>query len=587
MFIAACGGGGGGGSSGSGSETPATAVAPTTISGTAAAGAPIVGSVTLKDSSVPPKLVTQAIAADGSYSVEAKDMKAPFMLRADGIVGGRNYSLFSAATSADVGGRINITPLTDLIVANIAGQIAETVYDSGNFSGLTGSALASAETTLKARLQPVLAAVGVGASVDLLRATFNADKTGLDAVLDAIRVTQDPVTLKATIKNIIDNQEIEDDLASPADNTVLAQTNVAAGVSDLQQITAVLEKFATFWATSLPSESNANLRALFSSDFNFDGENLDAFLSDIAQDPLLVGMKLENVALKDGSLTPSAASVDFILKWGEGHTDLLTMVMKKDAGAWKMSGNGRIADVEVSAHARYHVNSTLGFGGPQMDSGLQVQIKEPGLKARYAIVTGPGLPPEGALFVRVSNQASFKAAAGAAYMGMDAATPSLNNFGHNQYPLTDGQIASIPAKNAEYQIKLMDDADTPNTMADDKEVATYKSVLLKAPMLNADLNAGLFATITSPSAAAISAFAVTGGDLSVNWTLPAGTGSDGVHFFRSGSGIFDTADSDTATTQTSAKLTMTAATATVSGSGINLFVRDAFRRDFVTILQGR
>ena len=122
-------GGGGGSSSG------------TVISGTAAAGAAIIGTATIKDSSTPPKTKSVTIAADGSYSIDVSELTAPFMLRADGDVGGRHYSLFSAATLADVNGTINITPLTDLIVANIAGDIAANYYNAGNFDNVTKTEL--------------------------------------------------------------------------------------------------------------------------------------------------------------------------------------------------------------------------------------------------------------------------------------------------------------------------------------------------------------------------------------------------------------------------------------------------------------
>ena len=78
------------------------------ISGTAAAGAPIVGKVTVKDAKGVQKTVD--IAADGKYSVDVSGMTAPFVFHAYGKVGGRDVSLVSAATSEDINKTINITP---------------------------------------------------------------------------------------------------------------------------------------------------------------------------------------------------------------------------------------------------------------------------------------------------------------------------------------------------------------------------------------------------------------------------------------------------------------------------------------------
>jgi len=60
LVMSACGGGGDGG----GAASPSS-----TVSGTAAAGAPIVGTVTIKDSTTPTaQTKTVTIEADGKYS---------------------------------------------------------------------------------------------------------------------------------------------------------------------------------------------------------------------------------------------------------------------------------------------------------------------------------------------------------------------------------------------------------------------------------------------------------------------------------------------------------------------------------------
>jgi len=197
ISLSACGGGGGG-----------VPPAPTSdvLTGTAAAGAPIIGTVTVKDSAG--TLRSVAIDSEGGFSVDVSDLMAPFLLQAEGIVGGHVYTLYSAATPADINGVINITPLTDLIVANIARQVATNYFDSGDFSGLTASELNAAEDTLQQRLQDVLDDLGIDPAVDLLRTAFRTDSTGLDAALDVLRVTVDVATNTATITNVLNNAMI-------------------------------------------------------------------------------------------------------------------------------------------------------------------------------------------------------------------------------------------------------------------------------------------------------------------------------------------------------------------------------------------
>ncbi|TXJ05798.1 MAG: hypothetical protein E6Q26_00215, partial [Acinetobacter sp.] len=75
------------------------------ISGTAAAGAPIVGKVTVKDAKGVQKTVD--IEADGKYTVDVSGMTAPFVFHAYGKVGGRDVNLVSAATSDSINKTIN------------------------------------------------------------------------------------------------------------------------------------------------------------------------------------------------------------------------------------------------------------------------------------------------------------------------------------------------------------------------------------------------------------------------------------------------------------------------------------------------
>jgi hypothetical protein len=204
------------------------------LSGSAAAGETIVGTVTIKDSSQPSIERSVTIAADGKYAIDISGLTAPFMLRAVGTIRGRSYSIYSAAVETDVDGTINVTPFTDLIVANVAGQTAATLYQSDDFSMLTSAALNAAESALQARLQPVLAAVGVN-SIDLLRTPFSADGTGISTALGLMRVTIDATTQRATVTNDINDQKIIDDLTIQSDATALTDTGgIPRGLTTLQ-----------------------------------------------------------------------------------------------------------------------------------------------------------------------------------------------------------------------------------------------------------------------------------------------------------------------------------------------------------------
>lgn len=584
ILLSSCGGGGGS------STADPPAPAPTaTLSGTAAAGAPLVGTVTVKDSSPAQRTRTVPIAADGGYTVDVSDLTPPFLLRAEGSVGGRTYSLHSAAVAADINGRINITPLTDLIVANVAGQVAASVYDSGNFAGMTAAELDAAQATLRQRLQPILAALGLGASIDLLRASFAADHTGLDAALDALRVEVDPVTAQATITNLVDNQRIIDDLASRTDASVLPAGNVAGALPELLQIVAALDAFSAQFATSMPASNNAVLNALLTDDFLWDGQNRAAFLSEITSENL-VGLQFTVLALEPGSLLPAGAPVSALV-----HTLIsppgepafkVSFEMRKVAGSWRNAGNRRIAAFEAFTFARLQdVFVGQQFQPNHIDSGIAFEIRdEGGVGISYAVVRGKGLPAAGLLYVNYTRNNSFGLAT-MPYAG--EATPRMLPNGHNQYPMADAAIATL-ADDEAYTVELWRDNGTLNNAADDVKLATYTSAIGKRPYLVSELAVSSFAAVTAPTQAQLRSFAQNGGTVGATWTLPAGKRAVDLHFFRSGSlGGFDSLDVELAATATSASLTIGAPAATgfgtLQGAGFNLWVMDAFGRELTTI----
>lgn len=218
-----------------GSSDPAPAPGPATLSGTAAVGALIANAtVTVKDSSSTTADKTTTTSATGSYSVDVSGLTAPYILE---VKGGTVNSvalaapLYSAATAADVKGTINITPLTDLIVANTAQTKASECFT--NFTTVIGGSAPSARVTtanlnaaeadLEASLKKILTADGVAVNVDLLRTKFSANSTGLDLALDHLNVNVDPATAKAAV-------------------TYIGPDNAAAGVAKGQQF---IDAFAT------------------------------------------------------------------------------------------------------------------------------------------------------------------------------------------------------------------------------------------------------------------------------------------------------------------------------------------------------
>ena len=100
---------------------------------------------------------------------------------------------------------MNVTPLTDLVVANVAGSDSAAFFNDPDFSLITAAAISDAEALLQQRLQPLLDAASLPGDIDLLHTPFSADRSGMDGVLDLISVSVDPDTDTATISYALRN----------------------------------------------------------------------------------------------------------------------------------------------------------------------------------------------------------------------------------------------------------------------------------------------------------------------------------------------------------------------------------------------
>ena len=266
LLLAGCGGGGGS------SSDPSTGDEPQTVSGTAAAGAPLVGFVGARDNAG--NTTTADVAADGSFELDVSDLNPPVLIYASGIAGGNAYQLLSVAFEDDVDGTVNVTPLTDLIVGNAVGRSPQEFFNTPDFDLITQDAVEEQEVRLKTRLKPLLDGLGVDDDFNLLNSAFTADRSGIDAVLDVIEVTVDSNTNTATIRSRVDDgNQISNSFTDPdTDTTPLAvDDNLQDDVNTLQ----ALDELAQAVASALDNQDETALADLVADDFLNNGETID------------------------------------------------------------------------------------------------------------------------------------------------------------------------------------------------------------------------------------------------------------------------------------------------------------------------
>jgi hypothetical protein len=590
MLLVACGGGG------------TTSVAPpsqsvTAISGTAASGAPITGTmngaVLLKDSSSPAKTVSSPTDASGNYSftpAQIQGFAPPFMLQVSYKIGGVAYYLHSAVTAEDVtsgNATINITPLTDLVIANLGNEIAEKIFANGNYSSLlTKSALDAGVLALDSLLQPVLLQMGVAGSVDLLRQSFTANGQGLDAVLDALKVTIDPSTKAETITNRLDNTSVSGTLSAPPTTPLAA--SATNNVTDLQSVTATFNSFAALMATA-PAPTSTSLLAFFDqTNFKEDGQNLQTFLQQLTSSPVTAGGSLafSDIVLESVpswvTKVPSGAiayKASFTVLQNASAADRSDFIMYKSNGAWLALGNQLLAKVAINAFE--------GDNNGVLCTGMQLNVSDKGaVGINYAVVTGPGLPTAGVLLFNSASSGSnsFTLAAGApsTYNGTSTPQATVSCSFNNVFVMLDSEIQAITTLPAVYTVKLYKDNGTPSVFSDDILVATYNPTLLAAPLQSAAVTAALFASNIAASPTVISA-APTGGTVTVTWTAPTASAlyarSINVYLCNgSGSSACQEINTDLSPAATTAIITVPITSGTITGDGATVEYNDSVFR---------
>lgn len=176
LIVVGCGGGGG--------DSPA---ASTTLSGTAAVGAPIVGAtVTVKCAAGTALSNIPSTSATGAWTVTLSGQTLPCAVSVSGgtVNGVANTTAYQSIANSL--GTVNVTPLTSLLVANLAGTSTPDTW----FTGLTPAQLSAITTTqVSTSLANLRTALNLTAlnTIDPITLPFNpASGVVMDDILTAL-----------------------------------------------------------------------------------------------------------------------------------------------------------------------------------------------------------------------------------------------------------------------------------------------------------------------------------------------------------------------------------------------------------------
>jgi hypothetical protein len=389
MVLAACGGGGGGG----GGKTK------TSVAGTAAQGAAIAGAtLTLVDTAGVTSTATTA--ADGTFTIDTTGLTPPFMIK---LVSG-GAELFSVSAEAGADTVMNVTPLTDLILRSWYG--VQDVSVGAAFAAPTANPAPSPTTVaviasvVQRIVQLWLDQAGVSGDFSLISTPFDADGTGVDHVLDLTSVdtstggivitdgdTTQTTAFLASEGSIEVNTVTDGADGSSSSTTTTAVPVAPTQLTALDAIAALVDQFATTVNTKGSSLAGSDLSAYMDAALRADGFDRTGYAAFLAG--RLAGTTVAFTLLNIRSLEEIAGTAELsyqlsMTQGGQTGIQPLDLSFRKVGSSWLLSGNGRIAAVELRTGMVTNQGAITGGGG----STVEVDVAAPRDSNNHPTVTG-------------------------------------------------------------------------------------------------------------------------------------------------------------------------------------------------------
>lgn len=367
LFLSACGG------SGSGSQSSTSG---SFGSGLAAVGAPI-SLGTLEAVDVAGRTASTTIGQDGTYSLSfLSELTAPILLRAEGVSGGKTVVHYSVVTDKQAA-TVNITPVSSAVAAMVMladpGQVFKD-KDLTAIARLTASSVANANNLLGAQLADAATAVGMSgsATIDFLNTSFRADKTGLDKILDLVRVALQP-DRSVQLKNKTDDGVVSINSSGSVSGALGTINNIdTAGIDQFGQAFQAIFANAT---QNFANGGSAALLSLLAPDFLHEGMNASALVTALARDAadmqgsIFLPAKVRSCRVQSGRQICEAL---FTVKYTDGALEVFAIPLAKSpSGPWQLYGDQSETFTEYSAVVTRSVASN---GATTTRSGFNITI---------------------------------------------------------------------------------------------------------------------------------------------------------------------------------------------------------------------
>jgi len=362
ILLMGCGGGGGGDGGGGNPPQPLPVM---TLTGTAASGAPVIGTVNVRGGNG--AISYSAIRSDGTFSVDVTSLEAPYVVWADGSANGRQVTLYSTCYGL---GNINVTPATNMAMALALGQDPTTYFQAGA-APPDEADLDAAVLTVADLMAMVFDSLGI-TGFDIMNDAFAADGTGFDTLLDLVDLGVSGQSAQVVDKSsgtVLFTHDLNDTMPTvSADDQSAVNDAVAAGLDVLDQIKLFLDTIEQLYSgadePSLEDLRNALLPTnaeKMSADFLESGKNredtLAAWVDAASDEGPSPGMTIGNVTIvrhmqsydlgEPNPITVDEKGTNFDGLWvaftvnADGISEVVetAFVQEAQGGPWKWAGD--------------------------------------------------------------------------------------------------------------------------------------------------------------------------------------------------------------------------------------------------------
>lgn len=493
-LLQGCGGGSGG---------AASSAASTSVSGVAAVGAPI-SSGSIKLIGANGATATATVSEAGAYTIDTNGLTRPILVRVDGVAGGETAVHYSVITEA--GGTINANPVTTAIVTLAMGDDPGTVFEAANTTKialLTDTAVGNASAVLYTTLNASRAAAGMSTSSDVnfLNATFVANKSGLDRVLDLVKLRIEPGNTISIVN------KTNDAVVTVTQPTSVGGTPAASGsIGVIQSIdTSGIDTLGQSFQTQLANvatsfgQNTTAVQALFDANFKHGGQDTTGIIPYIGSESGLNGAtilpsKIRNCTGSSGSFVCDAI---FTIKYSDNSLESIGFPVKQqNDNTWKFYGNQAPTDASVNPVTWRTKNGT---SAPTTVAGFNVSVQP--LNNAYT-ANGTAISSAKVYFgSTVSGTAVatiYAPQSGTSCSGTNYMVINTNSNCGNFISLTDAQINTLRGEaRPQVTIEFLDSSNA--------QVATYSTYLEAVPLKPSEVTDDRFATFTDASWSAFDA----------------------------------------------------------------------------------